>query len=151
MQIHTCVWIHRNLKILEKLQQVASKMSLMSRCDCWVTWNGLWTRLVGHYCLIYLNNLLSSVPFVIHTHLFIHIKHLYSVSSIKLFRGAPDSSTAKKSSLKGEKSTHTFMSTYTHTYIGLHTHIHTYYTHIRTHNQLWQIRLRADIPVPTCT
>ena len=25
---------YRNLKMLEKLQQVASKMSLMSRCDC---------------------------------------------------------------------------------------------------------------------
>ena len=31
---------------------------------------------------------------------FIHIKHLYSASSRELLRGAPDSSTAKRSSLK---------------------------------------------------
>ena len=33
-------------------------------------------------------------------HSFIHTEHLYSASSRKLLRGAPDSSTAKKSSLK---------------------------------------------------
>jgi len=31
---------------------------------------------------------------------FIHIEHLYSASSRELLRGAPDSSTAKRSSLK---------------------------------------------------
>jgi len=32
-------------------------------------------------------------------HSFIHTEHLYSVSSRELLRGAPDSSTAKKSSV----------------------------------------------------
>src|ERR1043165_6544156 len=36
-------------------------------------------------------------------HSFIHIKHLYSAPSRKLLRGAPDSSTAKKSSFKVRK------------------------------------------------
>src|SRR6218665_2388299 len=36
-------------------------------------------------------------------HSFIHTKHLYSASSRGLLRGAPDSSTAKKSSLKLRK------------------------------------------------
>jgi len=44
-------------------------------------------------------------------HSFIHIEHLYSASSRKLLRGAPDSSTTKKSSLKvrrnaGDKADH---------------------------------------------
>ena len=34
---------------------------------------------------------------------FIHTEHLYSASSRELLRGAPDSSTAKKSSLKLRK------------------------------------------------
>ena len=34
---------------------------------------------------------------------FIHIEHLYSASSRELLRGAPDFSTAKKSSLKVRK------------------------------------------------
>src|SRR6218665_2025223 len=38
--------------------------------------------------------------FNIYVHSFIHIEHLYSASSRELFRGAPDSSTAEKSSLK---------------------------------------------------
>src|SRR6218665_282653 len=48
-----------------------------------------------------------SVPpfFRILIHSFIHIEHLYSASSRELFRGAPDSSTAKKSSLKVRKKT----------------------------------------------
>src|SRR6218665_3439249 len=36
-------------------------------------------------------------------HSFIHTEHLYSASSRELLRGAPDSSTAKKSSLKLRK------------------------------------------------
>ena len=36
-------------------------------------------------------------------HSFIHIEHLYSASSRELLRSAPDSSTAKKSSLKLRK------------------------------------------------
>src|SRR6218665_3853333 len=36
-------------------------------------------------------------------HSFIHTDHLYSASSRELLRGAPDSSTAKKSSLKLRK------------------------------------------------
>jgi len=35
---------------------------------------------------------------------FVHIEHLYSPSSRKLFRGAPNSSKAKRSSLKVSKS-----------------------------------------------
>src|SRR6218665_3315623 len=38
-------------------------------------------------------------------HSFIHTEHLYSASSRELLRGAPDSSTAKKSSLKLRKKT----------------------------------------------
>ena len=37
------------------------------------------------------------------THSFIHIEHLYSASSRKLLRGAPDSSTAKKSGKSDKK------------------------------------------------
>ena len=36
-------------------------------------------------------------------HSFIHTEHLYSASSRELLRGAPDSSTAKKISLKLRK------------------------------------------------
>src|SRR5688572_2623877 len=36
-------------------------------------------------------------------HSFIHIEHLYSAPSRKLFRGAPDSSTDKKNSFKVSK------------------------------------------------
>src|SRR6218665_2645913 len=38
-------------------------------------------------------------------HSFIHIEHLYSASSRKLFRSAPNTSTVKQSSLKGRKKT----------------------------------------------
>jgi len=41
----------------------------------------------------------------IFTYSFIHIEHLYSASSRELLRGAPNSSTAKKSSLKVRKKT----------------------------------------------
>src|SRR6218665_3930244 len=44
-----------------------------------------------------------AVLFNNNTHSFIHTKHLYSASSRGLLRGAPDSSTAKKSSLKLRK------------------------------------------------
>ena len=40
---------------------------------------------------------------VSHIHSFIHIEHLYSAPSRKLLRGAPNSSTAKKNSLKVRK------------------------------------------------
>jgi len=36
-------------------------------------------------------------------HSFIHIEHLYSVPTIKLLRGTPDSSAAKKNSLQVRK------------------------------------------------
>jgi len=49
-------------------------------------WFGSWTRDIGE-CI----------------HSFIHIAHLYSASSRELLRGAPDSSTAKKRSLKLRK------------------------------------------------
>jgi len=47
----------------------------------------------------------DQVSFTDWEHSFIHIEHLYSTSSRKLSRGAPDSSTAKKStgSLKVRK------------------------------------------------
>ena len=47
------------------------------------------------------------MTFVIFTfiHSFIHTEHLYTASSRELLRGAPDSSTAKKSSLKLRKKT----------------------------------------------
>src|SRR6218665_554156 len=40
---------------------------------------------------------------IMYIHSFIHTEHLYSASSRELLRGAPDSSTAKKSSLKLRK------------------------------------------------
>ena len=40
---------------------------------------------------------------ILFIHSFIHIEHLYSASSRELLRGAPDYSTAKKSSLKVRK------------------------------------------------
>ena len=51
---------------------------------------------------------------------FIHTEHLYSASSRELLRGAPDSSTAKKSSLKlrknaGDKALGKFRDTGTNT------------------------------------
>src|SRR5688572_5134120 len=50
------------------------------------------------------NDLLVSCCFCQRTNSsFIHIEHLYSAPSRKLLRGAPDSSTPKKNSLKGRK------------------------------------------------
>jgi len=48
-------------------------------------------KLMGH----------SGVAVFIHS--FIHIEHLYSASSIKLLRSAPNTSTVKQSSLKVRK------------------------------------------------
>ena len=45
----------------------------------------------------------AAVAVVVVVHSFIHIEHLYRASSRELLRGASDSSTAKKSSLKLRK------------------------------------------------
>src|SRR6218665_24331 len=68
---------------------------------------------------------------LINTHLFIHIKHLYSASSRELLRGTPDSSMAKKN-------IHTYTPTYIHTYIQyINTYIHTYiHTYVHSHTYL---------------